>query len=94
MKAARCTEHGRPEGITVVDLFDPVPGPGEVLVRVRAAAVDFPDVLIVADRYQFRLRCRSHPGNESGRSPAERMPTWWSTPVGGDHAEAVLRALR
>jgi NADPH:quinone reductase-like Zn-dependent oxidoreductase len=72
MKAARCTEHGRPEGITVVDLSDPVPGPGEVLVRVRAAAVDFPDVLIVADRYQFRVRCRSYPAASS----RESSPRW------------------
>jgi NADPH2:quinone reductase len=64
MKAARCTEHGRPEGITVVDLSDPVPGPGEVLVRVRAAAVNFPDVLIVADRYQVSAPVPFTPGSE------------------------------
>jgi NADPH2:quinone reductase len=64
MRAARCTGHGRPEGVTVVDLPDPEPGPGQVLVRVHAAAINFPDVLIVADRYQVSAPVPFTPGSE------------------------------
>ncbi|TQM11364.1 NADPH:quinone oxidoreductase family protein [Pseudonocardia kunmingensis] len=52
MKAARCTTYGPPGGIVVAEVEDPEPGPGEVLVRVHAAAVNYPDVLIAANRYQ------------------------------------------
>lgn len=52
MRAARCSEYGPPGGIALEEVDDPEPGPGEVLVRVHAAAVNYPDVLIAANRYQ------------------------------------------
>lgn len=64
MRAARCTEYGPPSGIRVVDLDDPEPGPGEVLVRVHAAAVNYPDVLIAANRYQISAPLPFTPGSE------------------------------
>jgi len=48
----------------LTDLPDPSPGPGEVLVRVHAAAINFPDVLIVADRYQVSAPAPFTPGSE------------------------------
>jgi NADPH2:quinone reductase len=52
VRAARVLRHGPPSCVVVQDVPVPVPGPGEVLVRVRAAAVNYPDVLIAAGAYQ------------------------------------------
>jgi len=52
MRAAVCRSHGPPEAVRVEDVPRPVPGPGEVRIRVTAASVNFPDVLIVANQYQ------------------------------------------
>lgn len=41
--------------MVVIEVEDPVPGPGQVVVDVAAAAVNFPDVLLVADRYQVHI---------------------------------------
>ena len=50
--------------ITLKGRPDPVPGPGELLVRVRAAAVNYPDVLIIEDKYQFKPPRPFAPGGE------------------------------
>ncbi|MFQ5617067.1 MAG: hypothetical protein ACE5GO_11495 [Anaerolineales bacterium] len=47
MKAAYFTEHGGPEKIVYDDYNDPVPGPGEVLVRVWACAMNHVDLLLL-----------------------------------------------
>ena len=64
MRAAVCKEYGEPETVTVDELASLVPGPGEVVVRVAAAAVNFPDVLFVADRYQVSVPVPFTPGSE------------------------------
>jgi NADPH:quinone reductase len=64
MRAAVCREHGPPEALVVESIARPEPGPGEVLVRVGAAAVNFPDVLIVADDYQVSVPTPFIPGSE------------------------------
>jgi NADPH2:quinone reductase len=55
MRAARCLEYGPPSSVVVVELPDPVASDGQVVVDVAAAAVNFPDVLVVADRYQVTI---------------------------------------
>ncbi|MFI2363841.1 NADPH:quinone oxidoreductase family protein [Promicromonospora sp. NPDC019610] len=65
MKAWRVVSHGEPE--QVMELHDvpvPEPGPGEVLVRVRAVAVNFPDVLLARGEYQERPELPFVPGIE------------------------------
>ena len=64
MKALLSDEPGGPETLRLTDLPDPVPGPGELLVRVRAAAVNYPDVLIIEDKYQFKPPRPFAPGGE------------------------------
>jgi NADPH:quinone reductase len=64
MKALLSRESGGPETLVVADLPDPVPGPGELLVRVRAAAINYPDVLIIEDKYQFKPPRPFAPGGE------------------------------
>ena len=64
MKALLSNAPGGPETLTVDELPDPVSGPGELLVRVRAAAINYPDVLIIEDKYQFKPPRPFAPGGE------------------------------
>ncbi|AHH19040.1 putative zinc-binding alcohol dehydrogenase [Nocardia nova SH22a] len=64
MRAAVCPHYGPPEVVRVEELPVPEPGPGEVLVRVHAAAVNFPDVLLVANEYQISVPPPFVPGSE------------------------------
>lgn len=54
MKALLCTRYGTPDDLTLADIPEPVPGPGEVVVRVEAAALNFFDTLIIANKYQTK----------------------------------------
>ena len=47
MKALLSHAPGGPGTLRLDDLPDPEPGPGELLIRVRAAAINYPDVLII-----------------------------------------------
>ncbi|MEZ0052377.1 NADPH2:quinone reductase [Mycobacterium sp. MAA66] len=64
MRAAVCLEHGPPEVVQVIELPVPTAAAGQVLVRVSVAAVNFPDVLLVADRYQVSVPAPFVPGSE------------------------------
>jgi NADPH2:quinone reductase len=54
MKALLCKHYGTPDDLTVEDIAGPVAGPGEAVVRVRAAALNFFDTLIIAGKYQTK----------------------------------------
>lgn len=64
MKAIVCKNWGPPDSLELQDLPDLVPGPGEVAVDVRAAGVNFPDVLTVQGKYQVKPPLPFTPGNE------------------------------
>lgn len=64
MRAALVQEFGPPETLVTGELADPVAGPGEVLVEVAAAGVNFPDVLVVAGSYQILPERPFSPGKE------------------------------
>jgi NADPH2:quinone reductase len=64
MRAVVSHVAGPPESLVVEDLAVPEPGPGQVQVRVLAAAVNFPDVLLVADGYQVPVPRPFVPGSE------------------------------
>ncbi|HET6942594.1 MAG TPA: NADPH:quinone oxidoreductase family protein [Sphingomicrobium sp.] len=64
MKALLSHEPGGPETLRLDELPDPKPGSGELLVRVRAAAINFPDVLIIEDKYQLKPARPFAPGGE------------------------------
>lgn len=64
MRALLSHEPGGPETLRLDELPDPQPGPDELLVRVRAAAINFPDVLIIEDKYQLKPPRPFAPGGE------------------------------
>ena len=64
MKALLSNSPGGPETLELTDLPDPSPGPGQLLVRVRACAINYPDVLIIEDKYQFKPPRPFAPGGE------------------------------
>jgi len=64
MKALRSHETGGPETLTLDEVDVPTPGPGQVLVDVKACAINFPDTLIIRDLYQFKPPRPFAPGGE------------------------------
>lgn len=64
MRTVVCREHGSPGVIVIEDRPSPEVDAGSVRVRVKAAAVNFPDVLIVADQYQIKVPVPFTPGSE------------------------------
>jgi NADPH2:quinone reductase len=64
MKALLCKTHGLPDTLVYEDAPDPVPGPGEVVIDMKAAGVNFPDVLIIQNKYQFKPELPFAPGAE------------------------------
>jgi NADPH2:quinone reductase len=64
MKALLCKEFGPPDRLVVEEVADLVPGPREAVIRVHAAGVNFPDALIIQDKYQFKPSLPFAPGGE------------------------------
>ncbi len=64
MKALMSTKIGPPETLELLDAPDPVAGEGEVVIAVKAAGVNFPDALIIEDKYQFKPERPFSPGGE------------------------------
>lgn len=64
MKAVLCVRHAPAEALEIVDLPDPVPGPGEVVVTVAAVGLNFFDTLIIRDLYQVKPDLPFSPGGE------------------------------
>jgi NADPH:quinone reductase len=65
MRAVICRAWGAVEDLTVEDIAPPQPGPGEVLITVKATAVNYADALMVAGRYQTRPAFPFSPGLET-----------------------------
>ena len=64
MKAVLCRQYGPPDSLVVEELPSPKAGSGEVVVAVKAASVNFPDVLIIQNKYQFKPPLPFSPGSE------------------------------
>ena len=64
MRALLCTEYGPVSGLRVADLPEPVAGPGQVVVRVEAAGLNYPDALMVMGKYQVKPPLPFAPGME------------------------------
>lgn len=105
MKAWRVHENGEPrEAMRLDEVPTPQPGPGEVLLRVRAAGVNFPDAMLCRGHYQIRPPLPFTPGVElcgevtalgegvTGLEPAARVITPAALPAGGFAEYAVVPA--
>lgn len=64
MKAIVCHALGAPDDLTLEDIPEPEPGAGEVLIGVRAAALNFFDTLIIRGKYQHKPQLPFSPGGE------------------------------
>jgi NADPH:quinone reductase len=64
MRALLSNEPGGPETLQLTDLPDPQPGARELLVRVRACSINYPDVLVIEDKYQLKPPRPFAPGSE------------------------------
>ena len=65
MKALLCNEFGPAQNLKVEETAIPTPGPNEVCIKVRASGVNFPDILIVEGKYQFKPEFPFSPGAET-----------------------------
>jgi NADPH2:quinone reductase len=64
LKALLCKQFGPPESLVLEDVPSPKAGAGEVVVSIKAASVNFPDVLIIQNKYQFKPPLPFSPGSE------------------------------
>ena len=64
MKAVLCKSFGPPETLVIEDVPSPVPGPGQIVIAVKAASVNFPDTLIIENKYQYKPPLPFSPGSE------------------------------
>ena len=64
MRAVLCKEFGPPESLVVEEVPDPTAGPGQIVVDVHSCGVNFPDFLMINDRYQFKPPLPFSPGGE------------------------------
>ena len=64
MRAVVCESYGPPSSLSILDLPDPVAGPRDAVVAIRAAAINFPDLLIMQNLYQVSIPTPFTPGSE------------------------------
>lgn len=64
MKAIVCKQHGLPNTLTLEEIPSPKPSANQVLISVMACSVNFPDVLIIQNLYQFKPELPFSPGSE------------------------------
>ncbi len=88
MKAIVCKEFGLPDKLSFEELALPRPGANEVRIKVEAAGVNFPDVLIIQNKYQFRGTPPFAPGGEVCGTVVE-VGAAVSTPKLGDRVAAL-----
>jgi len=65
MRAVVCKEFGPPESLVVDEVLSPELGPGQVRIGVDACGINFPDTLIIENKYQFKPSLPFSPGGEA-----------------------------
>ncbi|HEX2651488.1 MAG TPA: NADPH:quinone oxidoreductase family protein [Burkholderiales bacterium] len=104
MKAVLCKQFGPPESLVLEEVPSPKAGTGEVVVSMKAASVNFPDVLIIQNKYQFKPPLPFSPGSElagvvkevgegvKGHKPGDRVIAF--TTYGAFAEEVKVEAAR
>ena len=90
MKAIRVREFGDPKVMRLEEVPDPKPGPGQVLVRVRAAGINFLDVLVRQGRYPQMPELPTVLGSEVAGEVDGRRVMALPRAAGGGYAESVV----
>ncbi len=88
MKALVCNAYGPPDSLNLEQLPDPRPATGQVLVNVKAAGINFPDILMISGEYQVRTTPPFVPGNELA-GIVEAVGEGVSRIAAGDHIIAT-----
>jgi NADPH2:quinone reductase len=89
VRAVVCKQFGPPETLVVEEVDEPTPGPGQVLVAVKAAGVTFPDALVIEDKYQMKATPPFIPGGEAA-GIVQAVGEGVETPAVGDRVVASL----
>ena len=89
MKAVLCKAYGPPESLVFEDVPSPVPGPGEVVLSVKAASVNFPDVLIIENKYQTQAAAARFRRAASWRASSSPSATASRACKPGDRVMAI-----
>lgn len=84
MRAVLCKSYGPPESLVVENVPSPKPAEGQVVISVKAAGVNFPDTLMIQNKYQFRPPLPFSPGGEVAGIVKELGPGVTNVKV-GDH---------
>jgi NADPH2:quinone reductase len=82
MRAVLCTEYGTQEKLSIGKVPAPVAGPGEVVIAMEAASLNFPDLLVIAGTYQFRPEPPFVPGAEGAGTISSVGPDVTAVKVG------------
>ncbi|WP_104992543.1 NADPH:quinone oxidoreductase family protein [Deinococcus sp. NW-56] len=105
MRAVTCTAFAEPEALSVQTVPDPAPGPGEVVLRVEAAGVNYPDALMVMGQYQVKPPLPFTPGAEAAGTvaalgegvthlrPGQRVAAFTGTGAFAEHLLAPANAV-
>jgi NADPH2:quinone reductase len=89
MKAALCTHYGAPEELEIREMPSAAPGKGQVLIAVKSCGVNFPDVLLIQDKYQFKPPLPFSPGGEIA-GVVKEVGESVATPKPGDRVIASI----
>ena len=97
MKAILCSQYCGPDDLVLADVPDPVAGPGEAVIAIKSAALNFFDLLMIQGKYQIKPPFPFSPAAEvagviesvGAGVPTSRSATAWRRP-----AATMARAKR
>src|SRR5215467_13247905 len=104
MKAVLCSRFGGPDDLEIKDIPPPAAAPGEAVVAIRAAALNFFDTLLIAGKYQHKPPFPFSPASEfagvveslgpgvTGVAPGDRVMGWMGS--GAARERVVLKVDR
>jgi len=92
MRAILCTSFGLPDALILADVPSPKPNAGEALVRIKATSANFPDTLMIQNKYQHQPELPFSPGYELAGVVEEVAPDGPTSIKPGDHIVSIVRS--